>query len=200
MSPRSDIENLPDTLISEALEALNSGELVVFPTDTLFGIAADALNISAVEKLFLAKKRPWHKPLPVMIPSLDRLEEIALHIPEYAKILAEQHWPGPLTLILPKTDYIPDLVTAGLNTVSLRIPDHRTALELLRRYGKPLAVTSANLSGETAVEDFIRVKKQFQNTAAVIIPGTLKHRKPSTIVDCTADVPLVLREGVLKLS
>jgi len=185
--------------INNAVRALQKGELVIFPTETLFGIAADALNIPAVEKLFIAKKRPFNIPIPIMIGSIDLLKMAADQIPDYGMVLAKKYWPGPLTLVLRKNDYIPDVVTGGSDKIAVRIPDNEIALEILRKFGGPLAVTSANLSGESDSEDFSQVKERFKNTVEVIIPGKLKYNIPSTIVDCTASPPVILREGALKL-
>ena len=186
-------------LINQAIAGLKAGELVIFPTETLFGIAADALNIPAVEKLFMAKKRPFSIPIPVMIGSIGLLEMVTDHVPDSGLAWAEKYWPGPLTLVLRKNDYIPDIVTGGSVKIAIRIPDHEIALEILRKFGGPLAVTSANLSGAGDPADLSAVKTQFQKTVEVIIPGELKYRTPSTIVDCTVSPPVILRAGVLKL-
>lgn len=186
-------------VINNAVTALKRGDLVIFPTETLFGIAADALNITAVEKLFIAKKRPFDLPVPIMIGSMEALKTVAEEIPDCGLSLAKKYWPGPLTLVLRKNDYIPDLVTGGSDKIAVRIPDHEIALEILGKFGSPLAVTSANLSGEPGAEDFNSVREQFMNTVDVIIPGKLKYDEPSTVVDCTSGEPVILRAGALKL-
>src|SRR5262249_9205519 len=135
------------TDIHRAADILRHGGLVAFPTETVYGLGGDALNPRAVAGIFEAKQRPHFDPLIVHIPELSWLPRIAARVSDEALQLAERFWPGPLTLILPKTDAVPDLVTSGLPCVAVRIPRHPMALELLRRAETPLAGPSANPFG-----------------------------------------------------
>lgn len=131
--------------IREAAARLRAGDLVVFPTETVYGLGAHALDISAVEKIFAAKGRPRTSPLIVHVASVAAAQELVTVWPDAAQKLATQFWPGPLTLVLPKRAVVPDLVTAGFATVAIRVPSHPVALELLREAGIPVAAPSANM-------------------------------------------------------
>jgi L-threonylcarbamoyladenylate synthase len=131
--------------VAEAALKLRAGELVAFPTETVYGLGANALNAAAVAKIFDLKGRPRTTPLIVHVASIEMAREIVVEWPVLAQQLAERWWPGPLTLVLPKSPAIPDLVTAGLPTVGVRIPDHPVALELIRSAGVPIAAPSANV-------------------------------------------------------
>ena len=128
-------------------ELLRTGRLVAFPTETVYGLGANALDADAVAKIFASKQRPSFDPLIVHVPELDAAWALAANVPPRAHRLADAFWPGPLTLVLPKTDAIPGIVTSGLDTVGLRVPDHPVALELLRAAGVPVAAPSANPFG-----------------------------------------------------
>jgi len=136
-------------MIQEAAELIRAGRLVAFPTETVYGLGANALDAAAVLWIFQAKGRPSTSPLIVHVDSIEMAREFAAEWPDTAQILAEHHWPGPLTLVLPKRDIIPDEVTAGLPTVGLRMPAHPVALELIRAAGVPIAAPSANSLGDT---------------------------------------------------
>lgn len=191
-------ENQPEAIL-QAVEILNSGGLVIFPTDTLYGIAGAALNEPAIRRIFEIKARPEYKAMPIMIGSMCNLEQTASDIPDYAMDLARKHWPGPLTLILKRSSALPNIVTAGKDTVGVRIPAHPLVLEILRSFGQPLAVTSANISGKSGADDLGYIMHQFSTEVDLIIKGTLKHKRPSTIVDCTGITPTILRRGALEI-
>ena len=150
--------------IVSAAELLRSGQLVAFPTETVYGLGADATNPLAVAAVFEAKRRPTFDPLIVHIPAIDRLDKVVQKFPEVAQRLAEVFWPGPLTMVLPKKSSIPDLVTAGLPGVGVRIPNHPVALELLRLAECPVAAPSANpfggISPTTAMHPAINTRNQ----------------------------------------
>ncbi|MBR6102734.1 MAG: threonylcarbamoyl-AMP synthase [Ruminococcus sp.] len=133
--------------IDQAAELIKSGEVVGMPTETVYGLAANALDPEAVKKIFIAKGRPQDNPLIVHISSLDMLDGLVVYVPEIAKRCAEAFWPGPLTMILPKTDRIPLTTSAGLDTVGIRMPSNKTARALIEASGVPIAAPSANLSG-----------------------------------------------------
>ncbi len=139
--------NLCTTSLQAAAELLRTGHLVAFPTETVYGLGADATNPVAVARIFEAKQRPKFDPLIVHVAELSQVEQVVSCFPEVARLLAGEFWPGPLTLVLPKRDVIPDLVTAGLPGVGIRIPRHPVAIELLRAAGCPVAAPSANPFG-----------------------------------------------------
>lgn len=189
----------PEIYIEKALCILQKGGVIAFPTDTVYGLGADMASETGVERLYAAKRRSRDKPVPIMIARMEDLSLVAESIPEKAKLLLQKHWPGPLTIVLKKTPAVPEWVTAGGNTVAVRIPDHPLALKILTRFGKPLAVTSANLSGTGDLCAFEDVREAFENVVDLIIPGEVKHRKISTIADFTKAPPEILRGGVIKL-
>lgn len=177
-----------------AVEFLRSGQLVAFPTDTVYGVGALAFEAGAVEALFAAKARVLEKAIPILIAEPEELERIALTVPEMAWRLAARFWPGPLTLVVPKRPDLPAALSA-LPTVGVRVPDHPLARALLRLSG-PLAVTSANLSGQASPCTAEEVLAQLGGRIALILDGgRTPGGRPSTVVDCTAAEPLILREG-----
>ena len=189
----------PDQL-DMGIESLRRGGLVVFPTDTVYGVAALARDAKAVAGIFQAKQRPPQLPIPVMVASPEQLSEIARPGADFYR-LAAAFWPGPLTIILPKTDALPPIVTAGGDTVALRIPDHPLALRLLQRVGEPLAVTSANLSGQPPARTAQEARAQLDGRVdAIIDGGPAPGGEPSTIVDLTQSPPKILRHGPISKS
>lgn len=180
--------------IEQAVAALRDGGIVGVPTDTLYGIAADPFRQDALDTIFELKGRPGEKPLAILVASMDQAMDLA-EFADRALDLADKHWPGALTLILPRLDSAPDwLGHKGRRTVGLRCPDHPVALELLEAAG-PLVVTSANLSGQQAALDNREAEDLFGDAVAVYLEGRAKGGQASTIVDLTAPEPHVLRDG-----
>lgn len=187
--------SLSSRQLAEAAALLRQGGVAVFPTDTVYGVAALADDADAVAALFRAKARPTHTPLPVMVAAPEQVAAIARPTPRFWP-LARAFWPGPLTIILPGIAALPGIVTAGRNTVALRIPDHPLALALLRLVDAPLAVTSANLSGRAPALDAAAAWEQLQGRVdAIIDGGPAPGGQPSTIVDLTGASPRILRRG-----
>ena len=147
--------------ISSAAAHLVSGDLVAFPTETVYGLAGNAFSESAIHKIFELKKRPLHNPLIVHIKSENELYKYVQNIPIKAKLLAKTFWPGPLTLVLPRTNLIPDYITANNETVAIRVPNHRLTLELLSNLDYPLAAPSANPSNHVSSTTAQHVEKYF---------------------------------------
>ena len=147
MKYNTEILDNSEISIAKAAEILKSNEVVGIPTETVYGLAANAFNDQAVKKIFTAKGRPSDNPLIVHISDLVMIKKLVTEIPELAVKCAEKFWPGPLTMILPKSDKIPKITSGGLDTVGIRMPSHKTAQELIRKCGFPLAAPSANLSG-----------------------------------------------------
>ncbi len=184
-----------------AAEILKSGECVAFPTETVYGLGADATDEKAVEKIFAAKGRPSDNPLIVHIADYEALSGIVSEIPEKAKLLMEKFWPGPLTIIMKKSDAVPLSVTAGLDTVGVRMPESETAREFIFLSGKPVAAPSANISGRPSPTTFEDVYSDMNERAAAIIKGEpSKVGVESTVIDMTSDIPTVLRPGGITVS
>ncbi|GAJ38415.1 hypothetical protein GCA01S_004_00150 [Parageobacillus caldoxylosilyticus NBRC 107762] len=183
--------------IKEAARLLQCGEVVAFPTETVYGLGADATNTTAVEKIFAAKGRPSDNPLIVHIARREQLESIVSDVPDIADTLIERFWPGPLTLILPKKEgVISDRVTAGLSTVAVRMPAHPVALALIEESGLPLAAPSANRSGRPSPTTAAHVLADLDGRiAGVVDGGETGIGVESTVLDCTAKVPTILRPG-----
>lgn len=169
------------------------GGIIVYPTDTLYALGAYVYNKDAVGRVFEIKRRPFSDPLPVAVSSKEEIEEIAF-VNDLAKVIINAFLPGPLTIILKKKN-IPDIVTAGLPNVALRIPNNKKAIQLLSRTG-PLTATSANIHGMNVPESIEEIEKQLKMEIIAIDDGTLEG-KPSTIVDLTKRKPRILREGAI---
>jgi len=184
--------------LSQASKIIKSGELVAFPTETVYGLGANALNPQAVARIFAAKQRPFFDPLIVHISHIERVKELAADIPPVAEKLMKTFWPGPLTIILKKKEIVPDIVTGGLDSVAIRMPDHPIALKLIELSGCPLAAPSANPFGRLSPTMAIHVKKHLGSSVDLIIDGgKCSKGLESTIIDVTEDTPKVLRVGAL---
>ena len=187
----------PDAL-QQALNVLNAGGLVAFPTDTVYGLGALAFDGTAVESIYAAKDRPIEKAIPVLIGDTQDLVKVGRDVPEVAYKLAARFWPGPLTVVIPKRPTLPESVSAT-TTVGVRVPDHGVARALLRAAG-PMAVTSANISGQPSPCTADDVIAQLGGRIDLIIDGgTTPRGVPSTIIDCTSQAFKILREGPISL-
>ena len=199
------ISNCTATAIKDAAATLVKGDLVVFPTETVYGLGADATNKEAVGRVYEVKGRPVGHPLIVHISSVGNLDIWARDIPKYAVKLARAYWPGPMTLILPRTDIAMDFVTGGQDNVGIRVPSHIVALELLKEFeslgGLGIAAPSANRFGAvspttaTAVE--IELADYFSENDQILDGGPCLVGVESTIIDCTQDKPSILRPGAI---
>ena len=182
--------------IEKAAEILKNGGLVAMPTETVYGLAADAFNPEAVRKIFAAKGRPMDNPLIVHIGKIEEIYELVSEVPEKAKALAEAYWPGPLTMILPKSDRVPDEVTTGLPTVAVRMPSHPAANALIELSGCPLAAPSANSSGLPSPTTAQHVRDDMDGKIdAIVDGGECAYGIESTVVTLATDVPKLLRPG-----
>jgi L-threonylcarbamoyladenylate synthase len=183
-----------------ARRLLREGEVVAFPTDTVYGVGGNAFERFAVRQIFALKKRPPDKAIPVFIAQIDDLNQVARHVPNQAWLLLQKFWPGALTVVLPKNPKLPDDVTAGQNSVAVRLPNHPVCLELVRRVGRPLAVTSANLSGQPTPTTAQGVAEQLGPTLPLVLDGgPSPTTTPSTIIDLSVTPPRLLRPGELSL-
>ncbi len=193
-------DGIDEGLMDRAGSIIRRGGLVAFPTETVYGLGADALDPEASGKIYQAKGRPSDNPLIVHIHRLDSLEKIARFIPKQAYLLAEAFWPGPLTMILGKSDIVPASVTGGLDTVAIRMPDHEIALALIRSGGGYIAAPSANTSGRPSPTTAQHVKDDLDGKIDMIIDGgSVGIGVESTIIDLTEDVPMVLRPGFISV-
>lgn len=185
----------PDN-ISIAAEIIKSGGLVAFPTETVYGLGANALNPEAVENIFRAKGRPADNPLIVHIAEISDIKKYSENLSEKAKMLMEKFWPGPLAIILKKSREIPDIVSAGLDTAAFRMPGHQIALDLIRKSGLPIAAPSANTSGRPSPTDAAHVLEDLSGKIdAVIDAGPVHIGIESTVIDMSGDMPAILRPG-----
>ncbi|GBE54402.1 MAG TPA: threonylcarbamoyl-AMP synthase [Euryarchaeota archaeon] len=186
--------------ILKAAGFIRKGEVVAFPTETVYGLGADAMNPDAIKKIFRAKRRPLDNPLIIHISRTEQVYRLVEEVPSVAEKLMEAFWPGPLTIILKKSSEVPPEATAGLNTVAIRMPDHKVALQLIEFSSVPIAAPSANLSGrpsptkaEHVIEDF------YSKIACIIDSGRCRIGLESTVMLLTEDKPLILRPGAVTI-
>jgi L-threonylcarbamoyladenylate synthase len=187
------------TDVHRAAQLIREGQIVAFPTETVYGLGANALNPAAVRRIFQIKGRPRTSPLIVHVKSIDMARQLVRQWPSEAQYLAEKFWPGPLTLVVPKHQGVPDEVTANLDTVAIRMPDHPLALALIREAGLPLAAPSANkftrLSATTA--EHVRASFTEEEVPLVLDGGPSQVGIESTVVSVTGRVPVLLRPGMI---
>lgn len=182
--------------ITGAVAQLKAGALVAFPTETVYGLGADASNTDAVHKIYAAKGRPSNHPLIVHVADAVQLANWACEIPPAAHALAKKFWPGPLTLVLKRHARVPDAVTGGQDTVALRVPSHPVAQQLLREFGGGIAAPSANRFGRVSATTAAHVREEFGDMVACVLDGGASDVGiESTIVDCSGTAPALLRPG-----
>jgi L-threonylcarbamoyladenylate synthase len=186
--------------IHAAAAALRAGELVAFPTETVYGLGADASQPQALAALYALKGRPTNHPVIVHIASADMIDAWAVRIPAYARALATQFWPGPMTLILPRAAHVLDAVTGGQAAVGLRVPAHPLAQALLRAHAGGVAAPSANRFGHVSPTTAAHVRAEFGDAVQVLDGGPCEVGIESTIVDCTGPTPHILRPGAITLA
>lgn len=186
--------------LNEAAKIIKSGGLVAVPTETVYGLAADALNESAIKKIFKVKGRPSDNPLIVHISHIDELSTLVNKIPSKAKILADKFWPGPLTMILMKSEKIPYETTAGLDTIAIRMPSLHITRKFIEKCETPLAAPSANLSGKPSPTSCAHVIDDLQGKVEAIIDGgNCEYGVESTVITLVTDTPKLLRPGGITL-
>lgn len=183
-------------VIAAAAGIIQAGGLVAFPTETVYGLGANGLDARAVEKIFAAKGRPSDNPLILHIADMGDVFQLSSQVPLQAQVLMETFWPGPLTIVLPKRDFIPVAVTAGLPTVAIRMPNHPVALELIKKAGVPIAAPSANRSGYPSPTTARHVQDDLAGRIEAILDGgPADVGLESTVLDLTGDLPVILRPG-----
>jgi len=201
------ISNCTASIIKDAALALKQGNLVAFPTETVYGLGADATNEKAVARIYEVKGRPTDHPLIVHISSMELLDKWASEIPEYAIKLARAFWPGPMTLILPRKELAKDFITGGQNNIGIRVPAHTVSLALLKEFeaqgGLGVAAPSANrfgkLSPTTVAAVEMELGKFLSNADQILDGGASKVGVESTIIDCTNALPVILRPGAVTI-
>lgn len=187
--------NIKNEELDEAVNALNNDKIVVFPTETVYGIGGNALKVEVINKLFQAKKRNYGKPISLLVGSIDKIKNIA-YVDKNEEKIIKAFMPGELTLVLKKKACVNDLVTAGKNTVGVRIPNHNIALCILNKVDFPLATSSANISGENNIADFDEIVSDLKDYVDIFIKGNISDDlKASTVVELNNDIVNILREG-----
>jgi len=189
------------TVIQGASQALSQGNLIAFPTETVYGLGADATNPDAVKRIYEVKGRPSDHPLIVHIASLDQMDQWAIDIPEYAITLARDFWPGPMTLVLKRSTKAKDFITGGQDTVALRVPAHPIALSLLQEFKEGIAAPSANRFGSVSPTTAKAVEEELKDYLSpqdlILDGGQCLVGVESTIIDCTKQTPFILRPGAI---
>ncbi|MEK6554548.1 MAG: L-threonylcarbamoyladenylate synthase [Bdellovibrionota bacterium] len=183
--------------IEKAASLIKDGQVVGLPTETVYGLAGDISNPASLELIFKTKKRPFFDPLIVHVHSTEQLKELALTVPEIAEKLMKIFWPGPLTFILPKHPKLNNLITSGLETVGVRMPNHPIALELLKRLDHPVAAPSANMFGKTSPTQASHVQKEFGDDVFVIDGGECQVGVESTVIGFKKNKIVIYRPGAV---
>ena len=188
---------MSDLRIQNAVSSLKNSGVIAIPTDTVYGLGADPFNADAVQKLYHIKGRPEDKPIPLVLGSVNDIDKVAQNIPDFFYHLTKKYWPGGLTIIVESNNLLSEL-TAGGNTVGLRIPNHILLLRILNEFGGPMAITSANLSGEpasTSPQDFgLELTKKLDY---IVDDGNTPGSIPSTVYDISITPPVIRREGII---
>ena len=186
--------------IKKQAEILKKGNTVIFPTETVYGVGANGLDKNAIKKIYEAKQRPLNKPISLLVSNIDMIENVAKDITNIEYSIIEKFFPGPLTIILKKKETIPDILTAGSDTIGIRMPANDIALNLINYAGVPLATPSANLSGKPSGTNLKDIIKDFDgNVDCFIDDGPSKIGLASTIVKVIDGVPHILRQGSISI-
>ena len=195
-----DSNNLDMNIINNIAKVIRKGGLVAFPTETVYGLGANALDSEAVKKIFIAKGRPQDNPLIIHISDFNSIEKLAVEIPKIAEKLMKKFWPGPMTIILKKAPLIPDVTSASLPTIGIRMPRSNIARAIIKASGVPIAAPSANISGSPSPTDVERCIEDLNGKIEYIIGGEVSEvGLESTIIDCTVTPPCILRPGGVTL-
>ena len=188
--------NIDYIKLKEPAKIIKNGGIVVFPTETVYGIGVNGLNEKALKKLYEVKQRPLNKPISLLVNSIEMINQLTKNITKLEYALMKEFFPGPLTIILQKKDIVPNILTANSDTVGIRMPSNKIALELIKYAGVPIATPSANLSGKPTGTNFKDIIKDFDGKADYFIDGKIsKTGFASTIIKVTDEVPHILRQG-----
>jgi len=184
--------------ISEIVKVLQGGGVIVYPTDTFYGLGANCLSQKALQKIFKIKKRPASKGLPILVSSLEMAKGMAAELPPVFYILASRFWPGPLTLVLKAASHLPQELIGPKKTIGIRLPDVPWLQALIRETGVALVTTSANISGEREIDSAEEAIRMFKGKVECIVDGgRTPGDKPSTVMNLTGERPVMIREGVI---
>ena len=194
-------ENIKEEELQEVEETLKNGGIVIFPTDTVYGIGCNCFSTKAIKKIFDVKSRSEKKPINVLTDKIEKIENVTKNIKNEEKEIINKYMPGAVTVVLDKNENVPDILTSSLNTIGVRIPNNKIALEILKKFENPLATTSVNISGDLPgleINDFV---KEFENKVDIIIDGgKTKIGVASTIVKVDESSKInILREGSIKI-
>ena len=192
-------DHLDSSIIKEIVDVLDSDGLVIFPTDTVYGIACNSCSDTAIKKLFAAKKRDFNKPIGVLTDSISKINMMVDRINDKERELMNKYVPGNLTMIFNKKETVSNLLTSNTSTIGIRIPDNKIALKILSSYPYPLATTSANISGEDNGIELANFLEKFKNSVDIVIDGGKTNNVPSTVIRVEGSNIKVLREGNLKI-
>lgn len=197
MSKYLNLEKNPKYInLKEPAQIIQEGGIVIFPTETVYGIGVNGLNETAIKKLYEVKQRPVNKPISLLVNSIEMIEKVAKDITEIEYDLIKRFLPGPLTIVLKKKDIVPDIVTAGFDTIGIRMPENEIALKLIEYAGVPIATPSANISGRPSGTNLKAIMKDFNDKVDYFIDGGIsKIGVASTIVQVVNDNPYILRKG-----
>lgn len=194
-----DPSNPENGIVEQAGAAIRRGELVAFPTETVYGLGADAFNMEAVARIYEVKGRPENNPLPVQVARKEDIQKVAFEIPEIALRLVDKYFPGPLTLVLRASPNLPYLVTAGTGKVGIRIPNHPVAQKLIKASGTPIVAPSANISGEPPPTSADEVLAYLDGRINILLDaGHTILKESSTVIDMTKTPPKIIREGSIR--
>lgn len=187
--------------VLKAVEILNKGGIIIFPTDTAFGIGCRIDRKESIKKLFKIRKRPTNKATPVLVSSVKMAEEYFLSVPkDVRRKLIDRYWPGPLTIVLPcKKKRVPLLVRGGKENIGIRMPDNRMVLEIIEKLGVPILGPSANLHNEQTPYSFKNLDKNIVQRVDYVIKGEVKYKNSSTVIDCSVSPWKILRQGALSI-
>lgn len=189
-----------EAAMREAASVIARGGVIVYPTETLYGLGADALNPAAVRNVLAVKKRKDDKPILAIVNSVEMLRRVVAYVPESAEHLMQAFWPGPLTLVFMASAQVPKELTQSTGTIGVRIPSHTFCLELVERCARPLTSTSANISGEPPHRSIEEIRRALTEGVELFLDaGPLPESKPSTVVSVIHDPPKLLREGVIDI-
>ena len=184
------------TKLIKPAEIIKNGGIVVFPTETVYGIGTNGLDENAIRKLYEVKERPLNKPINLLVSSIDMIKSVTKDITELEYFLIKEFFPGPLTIILKKKSIVPDILTAGNDTIGIRMPDQEIALRLIEYAGVPIATPSANISGNPSGIEMKKIMEEFKEKVDCYIDGgKSKIGLASTIIQVVNEVPIILREG-----
>jgi len=193
---RVNVKKPDNAIILKAANLIRNGEVIAFPTETVYGLGANALDTLSVSKIYRIKGRPPDNPLIVHIANMKTLRTLVTEIPPTANKIIKKFWPGPITLVLRKSKILPKITTGGLSTVAIRMPKNKIALELIKKSGYPIAAPSANVSGKPSPTNASHVKEDLDGKIKLILDGgSTEIGIESTVIDMTSNIPVILRPG-----